>query len=225
MNETWRLFMTESKSWHSRAGCSCATSCSATGISIAASSASICASSIARARQLGTQRRRTATPCKKGNWVSGRINLFRSSFVLSQVRRSITPRTKTCPWGPRPKTRRTWGTQNWYKIKRSETWRADSTALSVPHPFALPDFRRRLYRRGRDRERMGMRAHYTEPKNQNPEVTMCPVCLATAAIIAGSATGTSGLTALVAITFRKPKPERPIPHFREARRIMMATSN
>jgi hypothetical protein len=32
---------------------------------------------------------------------------------------------------------------------------------------------------------------------------MCPVCLATAAIIAGSATGTGGLTALVARQFRK----------------------
>ena len=36
---------------------------------------------------------------------------------------------------------------------------------------------------------------------------MCPVCLATAAIIAGSATGTGGLTALVARTIRrKPRP-------------------
>lgn len=34
---------------------------------------------------------------------------------------------------------------------------------------------------------------------------MCPVCLATAAIIAGSATGTGGLTALVATTFRRRK--------------------
>ncbi len=34
---------------------------------------------------------------------------------------------------------------------------------------------------------------------------MCPVCLATAAIIAGSATGTGGLTALIASTFRKKK--------------------
>ena len=32
---------------------------------------------------------------------------------------------------------------------------------------------------------------------------MCPVCLATAAILAGSATGTGGLTALVARQFRK----------------------
>ena len=36
---------------------------------------------------------------------------------------------------------------------------------------------------------------------------MCPVCLATAAIIAGSATGTGGLTALVAFTLRKTYPE------------------
>ncbi len=34
---------------------------------------------------------------------------------------------------------------------------------------------------------------------------MCPVCLATAAILAGSATGTGGLTALVARGFRKRK--------------------
>jgi hypothetical protein len=40
---------------------------------------------------------------------------------------------------------------------------------------------------------------------------MCPVCLATAAIIAGSATGTGGLTALVAIIFRRPKPENKFP--------------
>ena len=32
---------------------------------------------------------------------------------------------------------------------------------------------------------------------------MCPVCLATAAIIAGSATGTGGLAALVARTIRR----------------------
>jgi hypothetical protein len=40
---------------------------------------------------------------------------------------------------------------------------------------------------------------------------MCPVCLATAAIIAGSATGTGGLTALVAFTFRKPKLQNQFP--------------
>jgi hypothetical protein len=40
---------------------------------------------------------------------------------------------------------------------------------------------------------------------------MCPVCLATAAIIAGSATGTGGLTALVARTIRKRERENPFP--------------
>ncbi len=40
---------------------------------------------------------------------------------------------------------------------------------------------------------------------------MCPVCLATAAILAGSATGTGGLTALVARTIRrKLRPTAPI---------------
>jgi hypothetical protein len=34
---------------------------------------------------------------------------------------------------------------------------------------------------------------------------VCPVCLATAALIAGSATGTGGLTALVAGTILKKK--------------------
>ena len=34
---------------------------------------------------------------------------------------------------------------------------------------------------------------------------MCPVCLATAVIIAGSAGGTGGLAALVAATFRTKK--------------------
>jgi hypothetical protein len=34
---------------------------------------------------------------------------------------------------------------------------------------------------------------------------MCPFCLATAAIIAGSATGTSGLTALMAGTISRKK--------------------
>jgi hypothetical protein len=34
---------------------------------------------------------------------------------------------------------------------------------------------------------------------------MCPFCLATAAIVAGSATGTGGLAALVATRFRKLK--------------------
>ena len=40
---------------------------------------------------------------------------------------------------------------------------------------------------------------------------MCPVCLATAAIIAGSATGTGGLTALVARTIRRKARENPAP--------------
>ena len=40
---------------------------------------------------------------------------------------------------------------------------------------------------------------------------MCPVCLATAAIIASSATGTGGLTALVARKFRRRKPDDTIP--------------
>jgi hypothetical protein len=39
---------------------------------------------------------------------------------------------------------------------------------------------------------------------------MCPVCLATAAVIAGSATGTGGLTALVVNTFRR-KPDNKFP--------------
>jgi len=40
---------------------------------------------------------------------------------------------------------------------------------------------------------------------------MCPVCLATAAVIAGSATGTGGLTALLARTIRRKVPENPFP--------------
>lgn len=40
---------------------------------------------------------------------------------------------------------------------------------------------------------------------------MCPFCLATAAIIAGSATGTGGLTALVAGKIRRRKPDDKIP--------------
>jgi len=40
---------------------------------------------------------------------------------------------------------------------------------------------------------------------------MCPVCLVTAAIIAGSATGTGGLTALVARTIRRKTRENPFP--------------
>ncbi len=40
---------------------------------------------------------------------------------------------------------------------------------------------------------------------------MCPFCLATVAIIAGSATGTGGLTAVVANKFRKRKPAKESP--------------
>jgi len=40
---------------------------------------------------------------------------------------------------------------------------------------------------------------------------MCPVCLAAAAIIAAKATGTGSLTALVATTFRKKKPDDKFP--------------
>jgi hypothetical protein len=40
---------------------------------------------------------------------------------------------------------------------------------------------------------------------------MCPVCLATAAIIAGSVTGAGGLTALVAGKFRKRKAAQVFP--------------
>lgn len=46
---------------------------------------------------------------------------------------------------------------------------------------------------------------------------MCPVCLTTVAIIAGSATGSGGLTALVARHFhrRKLNPEVPTTPFKE----------
>ena len=40
---------------------------------------------------------------------------------------------------------------------------------------------------------------------------MCPVCLATAAIIAGSATGTGGVTALIARKFRRKRSTQEIP--------------
>ena len=40
---------------------------------------------------------------------------------------------------------------------------------------------------------------------------MCPVCLATAAIIAGSATGTGGLAALVVRTIRRQPLETTFP--------------
>lgn len=40
---------------------------------------------------------------------------------------------------------------------------------------------------------------------------MCPVCLATAAILAGSATGTGGLAALVTRTLRRKVHQTPLP--------------
>jgi hypothetical protein len=40
---------------------------------------------------------------------------------------------------------------------------------------------------------------------------MCPFCLATAAVIAGGATGTSGLTAIVAGTIFKRKRQKRVP--------------
>ena len=40
---------------------------------------------------------------------------------------------------------------------------------------------------------------------------MCPFCLATAAVVAGSATGTGGLTALVAGVFLKRKKRKLLP--------------
>lgn len=46
---------------------------------------------------------------------------------------------------------------------------------------------------------------------------MCPFCLATAAIIAGSATGTGGLTAVVANKFRKRKSAKEFPAAIEAK--------
>ena len=41
---------------------------------------------------------------------------------------------------------------------------------------------------------------------------MCPFCLATAAVIAGSATGTGGVTALVAGVFLKRNKRKLLPH-------------
>jgi hypothetical protein len=46
---------------------------------------------------------------------------------------------------------------------------------------------------------------------------MCPFCLATAAIIAGSATGTGGLTALVAGKFLTRKAAKKFPATTEAK--------
>ena len=41
---------------------------------------------------------------------------------------------------------------------------------------------------------------------------MCPFCLATAAVIAGSATGTGGVTALIAGTILKRNKQKILPH-------------
>ncbi len=48
---------------------------------------------------------------------------------------------------------------------------------------------------------------------------MCPVCIATAAIIAGSATGTGGLTALVVGKFRKRRLASKFPEQTEAEEV------
>ena len=48
---------------------------------------------------------------------------------------------------------------------------------------------------------------------------MCPVCLATAALIAGSATGTGGLTALVAGTFLRKKSQTRFPEQINAKEV------
>ena len=40
---------------------------------------------------------------------------------------------------------------------------------------------------------------------------MCPVCMAAVAVIAAKASGTGGLAALVATTFRKKKPDNKFP--------------
>ena len=42
---------------------------------------------------------------------------------------------------------------------------------------------------------------------------MCPFCLTTAAVIAGSATGTGGVTALVAGVFLKRKKRKLLPQY------------
>lgn len=44
---------------------------------------------------------------------------------------------------------------------------------------------------------------------------MCPFCLATAAVIAGSATGTGGVTALIAGTIFKRNPRKILPREEE----------
>ena len=48
---------------------------------------------------------------------------------------------------------------------------------------------------------------------------MCPFCLATAAVIAGSATGTGGLTAFVATAIFKRKKQEKIPDQIEAKEV------
>ena len=48
---------------------------------------------------------------------------------------------------------------------------------------------------------------------------MCPVCIATAALIAGSATGTSGVMALVVTKFRKEKFATKFPKPAEAEEV------
>lgn len=53
---------------------------------------------------------------------------------------------------------------------------------------------------------------------------MCPVCLATAAVIAGSATGTGGVTALVAGVFLKRNKRKLLPR-NEAEEVHHDDSN
>ena len=48
---------------------------------------------------------------------------------------------------------------------------------------------------------------------------MCPVCIATATMIAGSATGTTGLTALIVGMFRKKKLANKVPEQTEAEEV------
>jgi hypothetical protein len=48
---------------------------------------------------------------------------------------------------------------------------------------------------------------------------MCPFCLATAAVIAGSATGTGGLTGFVASTIFRRKKRGKIPNSIEAKEV------
>ena len=54
---------------------------------------------------------------------------------------------------------------------------------------------------------------------------MCPVCLATAAIIAGSATGSGGLTALVAGTILKRSKMKNFPNKEEAKEVERGNHN